>query len=128
MIATSRQGRQSLRKPSNLMAKRIFHYLETCSELHIRLECFDATKHDDMRALLGSIQTEIGGCFMLAGLSIDRLFVQLSEEDFVDVFAPKITAMEVFTDIFQIERLDFLVALTSASGTFGIGGQTNYAA
>lgn len=128
IVLTSRQGRKSLQKPSNLMAKRVFKYLESCSNLDIRFEAVDATSRDHMKVLLDSIPTDLGGCIMLSGLSADRLFVHLSEEDFSNVFAPKVTVLEVFEDLFDVARLDFLVALTSASGTFGIGGQANYSA
>ena len=110
------------------MAKRILQYLEELSELDLRLEAVDATSYDDMNALIRSVDTSIGGCVLLSGLSSDRVFAHLSEDDFSKVFAPKIVGMEVLESVCNIPELDFLVALTSASGTYGIGGQTNYAA
>ncbi|KIJ32582.1 hypothetical protein M422DRAFT_138839, partial [Sphaerobolus stellatus SS14] len=56
----------------------------------------------------------------------DGLFIAHSKESFFAAFPSKTQDLSVLEELVEIDKLDFLVAFSSAS-TFGNPGQTNYA-
>ncbi|THU97992.1 hypothetical protein K435DRAFT_661853, partial [Dendrothele bispora CBS 962.96] len=128
IILTSRSGRNTLSKPQNLYARRILEYLESQTTLDLRIEAVDATSPSAMTQLVQSVHGPLAGCMILSAVTSDRAFVSMKPEDFDIVFNAKITAFEVLSTVTDLKSLDFLVAFSSVSGTFGIPGQTNYAA
>ena len=58
----------------------------------------------------------------------DQLLVNMSEDDFATVMAPKITGTRVLHDAFRGHDLEFFVMFGSAGSTIASPGQGNYAA
>lgn len=127
IILTSRSGKQSLIRAANVTALRILSYLESMSDLSIRLEASDASSPESTTTLIQSIHEPLGGCLLLSGLISDHSFLSQTEESFEYVLAPKKGAFEALEiAVPNIEDMDFLVAFSSVA-TFGNAGQTNYA-
>ena len=57
----------------------------------------------------------------------DALFMNQTEESFNKVCATKMKALETFTAVLPIERLDFFVSFSSIVALLGNPGQSNYA-
>ena len=68
----------------------------------------------------------VRGIVHAAGTVSDQLLVNMSEDDFATVLAPKVTGTRVLHDTF--EDLEFFVMFGSAGSTIAAPGQGNYAA
>ena len=92
----------------------------------------DVTDHRQVRAWLSNHTRDGGrpirGVIHAAGSVHDRLLVNMSEDDFVDVMAPKITGTRVLHDALAGHDLEFFVMFGSAGSTIASPGQANYAA
>lgn len=108
------------------MPKRIFKYLQSRRNLRLKFEAADASSSKDMSALLNPLKASLAGCMILTAVTADRLFMHLSDEDFSNVFSAKAGVFQALSQSIEIAALDFLVAFSSVSGTFGVGGQSNY--
>ncbi|KAL6298494.1 putative polyketide synthase [Sparassis latifolia] len=126
IVLTSRSGEKSLQSPKNRSPRRLISYLKEQEHLHIRLEAVDATSVAAMQALIASLRRPLGGCMILTAVLSDGLFQHLTESDFSTSFASKSGVLNVMKDTMDIETLDFVVAFSSASGLFGVEGQSNY--
>ncbi|KAJ7661571.1 acyl transferase domain-containing protein [Mycena polygramma] len=126
IVVTSRSGRDSLRKRNNLIAQRMFAYLEGLGHLDIRLAAVDGTSPEAMRSLFNSIQGELGGCFLLSVTLADGLFSTLGEEEFALVSASKTQVFRTLENTVQTSSLEFIIAFSSVTALVGTGGQTNY--
>ncbi|KAJ7642832.1 hypothetical protein B0H17DRAFT_1148728 [Mycena rosella] len=102
-------------------------YLEGRDELIFRLEKCDATDVDQMSALLSSLPAPLAGCFHMTMVLSDALFLDQTPDTFRTVYDSKIRVFEVFTELVEIQRLDFVVVISSFSGLVGVPGQSNYA-
>ncbi|EJD00213.1 polyketide synthase [Fomitiporia mediterranea MF3/22] len=125
IVMTSRNGLASSSLAKNDNAVRMLDYLQSLYDLELRLENCDATSRNDMRRLLASIDSPLGGCMLLSAILSDRTFFAHNEETYEVPFKPKAMAFEVLEGVIDIGKLDFFV--TFSSGTlFGNAGQTNY--
>ena len=70
----------------------------------------------------------VRGIVHAAGLVDDQLLVNVSEDDFAKVLAPKVTGTRVLHDTFKGHDLEFFVMFGSAGSTIASPGQGNYAA
>ncbi|MGE5695053.1 MAG: type I polyketide synthase, partial [Candidatus Sericytochromatia bacterium] len=70
----------------------------------------------------------VRGIVHTAGSVADHLLVNMSEEDFAKVLAPKVTGTRVLHDAFRNVDLEFFVMFGSAGSTIASPGQANYAA
>ncbi len=70
----------------------------------------------------------IRGIVHAAGSVSDQLLVDMSEQSFADVTAPKITGTRVLHDALAGHDLEFFVMFGSAGSTIAAPGQGNYAA
>lgn len=104
-------------------------YLQCRSDLHLDAVAIDATSQEAMQSLVqNTMILPFGGVMLLTAVLNDRMFALHTQESFEKAFPAKIAAFHVLEHILDIPRLDFVLAFSSISGTFGNPGQTNYAA
>lgn len=127
LILTSRSGRDSLVRATNMPALRTLKYLEGLSDLTLVLSSSDAANVDDTRKLIDTLAVPVAGCMLLAAVLEDKPFDTQTQESFSRVFASKIGAYNALNQALDVSKLDFLIGFTSISGMFGNAGQTNYA-
>ncbi|KIK63373.1 polyketide synthase [Collybiopsis luxurians FD-317 M1] len=126
IVLTSRSGQV---KEDNQMALRILLYLETLSDLQLELKSCDGSSVSDTCMLFENIaksETEIGGVMLMATILADRPFTGHTEEAYFSVFPSKTGSFKALKAAYPIEKLDFLISLSSFM-TIGNAGQTNYA-
>ncbi len=70
----------------------------------------------------------VRGVIHAAGSVEDRLLVNMTEDDFTTVMAPKITGARVLHNVFRDSDLEFFVMFGSAGSVVTSPGQGNYAA
>jgi len=97
--------------------------------------CVDITNTDEFTETLESLASEYGGIGVLvnnAGITRDKLILQMSNEDFDSVLAVNLRAAFIATRIAarSMVRNKFgrIISLSSVSGMIGNAGQSNYAA
>ncbi len=97
--------------------------------------CVDITDTAKLTEILESLVSEHGGIGILvnnAGITRDRLLMQMSDEDFDKVIAVNLRAAFVATRVVSrsMVRNKFgrIICLSSVSGVIGNAGQANYAA
>ena len=98
-------------------------------------KCVDITDTAKLTEVLKSLSSEYGGISILvnnAGITRDRLILQMSDEDFDSVIAVNLRAAFVATRIAarSMVRNKFgrIISLSSVAGVMGNPGQSNYAA
>ena len=70
----------------------------------------------------------VRGVVHAAGSVADQLLVNMSEDDFAKVLAPKTIGTRVLHEAFQGHELEFFIMFGSAGSTIAAPGQANYAA
>ncbi len=97
--------------------------------------CVDITNTDEFTQILGSLASEYGGIGILvnnAGITRDKLMIQMDDDDFDKVIAVNLRAAFIATRVAarSMIRNKFgrIISLSSTSGIIGNAGQTNYAA
>ena len=110
----------------NVIGLRILSYLEKLPDLNIRLESCDASSPQATGALIASIARPIAGCMLLSVTLSDCPFTSHTAESYGIPFPSKKGAFETLRAVVPLEKLDFLITLSSAA-TLGNAGQTNYA-
>ncbi|EIN05362.1 polyketide synthase [Punctularia strigosozonata HHB-11173 SS5] len=128
IVMTSRSGRDGLRKRDDSLSLRALAYMESLSDLDLKLHAVDAVSLPEMTSLVQSCAYPISGCMLLTAVLRDRTFAHQTQESFDAVYESKIEAFRVLSEALPIDSLDWFVAFTSVSGFFGSAGQTNYAA
>lgn len=91
----------------------------------------DVGHSDDVLQAISAISAqmpELKGVVHAAGVVADRTLMELSEENFHTVFAPKVDGAWNLHSLTINEKLDFFVLYSSAASLFGSAGQANYAA
>lgn len=98
-------------------------------------KCVDITQTEKLTEILDELATEHGGIGILvnnAGITCDRLMIQMDEEDFDKVIAVNLRAAFVATRVAarSMVRNKFgrLVHISSVAGVMGQAGSANYAA
>ncbi|KAH9934350.1 uncharacterized protein B0H18DRAFT_1188403 [Fomitopsis serialis] len=125
IVLTSRSGRRSLERAGDVLAIHILGYLESRTDLALRLEACDAASLNEMRVLLSGLKKRIAGCMLLSGVLVDRTFFSQDASTFEATFRPKYQAMRALEGALPVNDLDFLIVFSSIS-SFGNAGQTNY--
>lgn len=97
--------------------------------------CVDITDTAKLTETLESLASEHGGIGILvnnAGITRDRLLMQMSDEDFDKVIAVNLRAAFVATRVVSRSmirnKFGRIICLSSVSGVIGNAGQANYAA
>jgi 3-oxoacyl-[acyl-carrier protein] reductase len=97
--------------------------------------CVDITKTDKLTEVLDSLADEYGGIGILvnnAGITRDKLMIQMDDEDFDKVINVNLRAAFVATRVAarSMVRNKFgrIVSISSVAGVMGQAGSTNYAA
>lgn len=97
--------------------------------------CLDITDTEKLKETLEALAAEHGGIGILvnnAGITRDRLLLQMSDEDFDKVIAVNLRAAFIATRIVarSMIRNKFgrIISLSSVAGIMGNAGQSNYAA
>ncbi|KAJ7583475.1 hypothetical protein C8J56DRAFT_1055239 [Mycena floridula] len=126
MVLTSRSGRNSLVNQKNTIALRILSHLETLPDLDLRLVACDASSAADTTACIASIHSTIRGVMLLSVQLSDRTFVSHCQQTYDIPFYAKQGALFALEKALCIDKLDFLISMSSAT-IFGNAGQTNYA-
>jgi acyl transferase domain-containing protein/acyl carrier protein len=106
------------------MIERLGAQIETAS--------VDVTVADDVTRWLAEHLAgggrPIRGVVHTAGSVRDQLLVNMAEDDYVSVTAPKIVGTRVLDEVLGDQNLDFFVMFGSAGSTIAAPGQGNYAA
>lgn len=99
---------------------------------HIETASVDVTSVDEVNTWLTGHHSRGGrpvrGIVHAAGSVSDQLLINMREEDYAKVTAPKITGTRVLHEAFSGQNLDFFVMFGSAGSTIAAPGQGNYAA
>jgi 3-oxoacyl-[acyl-carrier protein] reductase len=97
--------------------------------------CVDITKTDKLTEVLDALADEYGGIGILvnnAGITRDKLMIQMDDEDFDKVINVNLRAAFVATRVAarSMVRNKFgrIVSISSVAGVMGQAGSTNYAA
>ncbi|KAF7358619.1 Polyketide synthase [Mycena sanguinolenta] len=122
---TSRTGVARLAGPKHRSLRGAVEYLQSLPDLDLRLEACDASSVDALTALIASLDCPLAGCVLTAAALASRLFLKQDAESFFVPFKPKTNAYFALEKVVEIEKLDFLIAISSVAG-FGAAGETNY--
>lgn len=97
--------------------------------------CVDITDTEKLTETLESLSSEYGGIGILvnnAGITRDRLLIQMSDEDFDRVMAVNLRAAFIATRTaarpMMRNKFGRIISLSSVAGVMGNAGQSNYAA
>jgi hypothetical protein len=101
-------------------------YLKSLPDLELRLDACDASSAESLATLISSLDRPLAGCLFTAVVLSNRLFLKQDAESFSIPFKSKTDAYFALEKVVAIEKLDFLVAISSIAA-FGVAGQTNYA-
>ena len=108
---------------------------EAVSELEglgskVTVAALDVADRDSMAALLASLPADLPlrGVVHSAGVLDDGVLQAQSAERFRRVMSPKVMGASHLDALTRKADLDFFVMFSSATGTFGTGGQGSYAA
>ncbi|KAK7042709.1 KR domain-containing protein [Favolaschia claudopus] len=127
LVLTSRRGSESPIPTTDAMTIAKLAYLQNAEGLELQLAKCDAIDATEMNTLIQSFSLPVAGCFLMTLVLSDALFFNQTDDTFSGVYASKLKAFEVVSQLISIQSLDFLVAISSISGLLGIPGQTNYA-
>ncbi|MFB0524672.1 MAG: 3-oxoacyl-[acyl-carrier-protein] reductase [Phycisphaerae bacterium] len=101
----------------------------------VTTKCVDITNTDKFTEVLESLASEYGGIGILvnnAGITRDKLLLQMSDEDFdkvIDVnLRAAFIAMRVAARSMVRNKFGRIISLSSVAGVMGNAGQSNYAA
>lgn len=81
-----------------------------------------------MSKLAQSIGAPVGGCFIATLIMMDVLFMNQKPETFRIVSDLKLNVLKAFDYAFDIEKLEFLVSLSTMISFLGNTGQSSYGA
>jgi len=98
-------------------------------------KCVDITNTGEFTEILESLASEYGGIGILvnnAGITRDKLILQMSDEDFDKVIAVNLRAafiaMRIASRSMVRNKFGRIISLSSVAGVIGNAGQSNYAA
>ncbi|KAE9386159.1 hypothetical protein BT96DRAFT_928410 [Gymnopus androsaceus JB14] len=126
IILTSRSGEINLHKDTNKWPLMIIKYLQTQPGLELGLNKSDSMDSIALQAILQSLTSPLGGCFVLTGVKADGTFMKLRENDFRKAHEATVQVMKTLFHVVNIAALDFLIFFSSVTAAFGNGGQSNY--
>ncbi|KAJ7622843.1 polyketide synthase [Mycena polygramma] len=126
IAVTSRTGVARLAGPQNRAMRGAVEYLQSFPDLDLRLEACDASSVESLTKLIASLDRPLAGCVLTAAVLSDGLFLKQDSKSFSLPFTAKTDALFALEKVVPIEKLDFLLAISSVA-EFGAAGQTNYA-
>jgi acyl carrier protein len=118
------------RRPPSAAARQAVQQLRA-AQAEVRVRAADVSRFDDVAALVTEIGTSmppLTGIVHAAGILDDGFLLQLDEERFRSVAAPKADAAWHLHRASRDIPLDFFVLYSSAAALLGSPGQGNYAA
>jgi phthiocerol/phenolphthiocerol synthesis type-I polyketide synthase C len=118
------------RRPPSAAAQQVVQQLRA-AQAEISVRAVDVSRFDDVAALMAEISTSmppLTGIVHTAGILDDGFLLQLDEERFRSVAAPKADAAWHLHRASRDIPLDFFVLYSSAAALLGSPGQGNYAA
>ncbi|KAK7039784.1 polyketide synthase [Favolaschia claudopus] len=124
---TSRSGIMRLSGPKNRYLRNAVECLQALPGLELRLEACDASSVEALTHLVSSFDRPLAGCILAALALSDRLFMKQDADSFSIPFKPKTVAYLALEQVVALDKLDFLVAISSLA-SFGVAGQSNYSA
>ncbi|KAJ7248052.1 hypothetical protein C8J57DRAFT_1475664 [Mycena rebaudengoi] len=127
IVLTSRRGLNSLHPATDSWSLAKIRYLQTQSDLDLRLLACDAAKEKQMAEALSTLAAPIAGCFLMTLALSDAIFANQTESAFARVRESKLGVLHTFSTLVNIDSIDFLVGFSSVNGLIGLAGQSNYA-
>ncbi|WP_437621821.1 SDR family NAD(P)-dependent oxidoreductase [Sorangium sp. So ce1151] len=124
LVLTSRRGEDA---PG---AHELIESLKGCGAETVRVVACDVSRREDVAALLASVSTEHPwtAVMHLAGVLDDAAVQGQSAERIEGVMGPKVHGAMHLHELTQGMNLGAFVLFSSAAGTLGTAGQSNYAA
>ena len=92
----------------------------------IDMRALDASDHHSLSDFFSSCTVPIDGFFIMTAANVDGTFMNLTGNDFNIVRTATYGVVAALEKAFDLTQLRFCVMLSSVSGVFGNGGQTNY--
>ena len=130
-----RQGRKVA--GLDLNAQQLAELEKVCAEAgySVMIQCVDITQTDKLTEILDQLAEEHGGIGILvnnAGITRDKLMIQMNDEDYDKVMNVNLRAAFVATRVAarSMIRAKFgrIVSISSVAGVMGQAGSANYAA
>ena len=121
----------------DLNAQQLTELEKVCGEAgySVMTQCVDITQTDKLTEVLDKLAEEHGGIGILvnnAGITRDRLMIQMNDEDYDKVMAVNLRAAFVATRVAarSMIRNKFgrIISISSVAGVMGQAGSANYAA
>ena len=121
----------------DLNAQQLAELEKVCADAGygVMTQCVDITQTDKLTEVLDKLANEHGGIGILvnnAGITRDRLMIQMSDEDYDKVMAVNLRAAFVATRVAarSMIRNKFgrIISISSVAGVMGQAGSANYAA
>ncbi|WP_394846904.1 SDR family NAD(P)-dependent oxidoreductase [Pendulispora brunnea] len=122
LVLTSRRGMDA---PG---AQALVDSLRECGAETVRIAACDVAQRDQVAALLAGVERPWTAVVHLAGVLDDGTLQTQNADRFAHVMGPKVDGAVHLHELTQDKNLDAFVLFSSASGTFGTPGQSNYAA
>jgi phthiocerol/phenolphthiocerol synthesis type-I polyketide synthase C len=97
----------------------------------VTTKALDVSVNEDVKVLFADLKQNlppVKGVFHAAGVLRNALLIQLTEPEFNDVFAAKISGAWNLHQYMNNESLDFFMMFSSLASAIGSPGQSNYAA
>ncbi|WP_394836550.1 SDR family NAD(P)-dependent oxidoreductase [Pendulispora rubella] len=122
LVLTSRRGMEA---PG---AQALVDTLRESGAETVHIAACDVAQRDQVAALLARVERPWTGIVHLAGVLDDGTLQAQNADRFARVMGPKVDGAVHLHELTQGIDLDAFVLFSSASGTFGTAGQSNYAA
>ncbi|HET8933890.1 MAG TPA: SDR family NAD(P)-dependent oxidoreductase, partial [Polyangiales bacterium] len=122
LVLTSRQG---LAAPG---AEQLVQQLRAAGAEQVEVRACDVTERASLTALLDDLGAALCAVFHLSGVLEDGVLQTQTVERLERVFAPKVGGALLLDELTRERALQAFVLYSSASGTLGGVGQSNYAA
>ncbi|KAK7044311.1 polyketide synthase [Favolaschia claudopus] len=116
---TSRSGILRLSGPKNRYLRNAVECLQALPGLELRLEACDASSVEALTHLISSFDCPVAGCILAALVLSDKLFMKQDADSFSIPFKPKTAAYLALEQVVALDKLDFLVAISSLA-SFGV--------
>ncbi len=123
LVLTSRRGMEA---PG---AAELIEELTAEGAAEVVVVACDVTDRASLEAVLEGIGKEaLTGVFHLAGVLDDAVFASMNPERLDRVLAPKVNGSWLLHELTRDYKLDGMVLFSSAAGSLGAPGQSNYSA
>ncbi|KAJ7052957.1 hypothetical protein C8F01DRAFT_1331735 [Mycena amicta] len=127
LFLTSRRGMNSFNPLDDALELAKIAFLQRQPDVELSIEACDGTDSVQMEHFINSFTVELAGAFLLTLTLDDAPFLEQTQSSFQSVLDSKLRVFQIFSDLVQMDKLDFFVAFSSLSGLIGLPGQSNYA-